>query len=62
MLFNIIVEQRRNQFLEALKIMRKEFPEDAKISDYKEKLCKEKNGIVSDGLGKLLFDLNIKEK
>ena len=26
------------------------------------KLCKEKNGIVSDGLGKLLFDLNIKEK
>jgi hypothetical protein len=39
-----------------------EFPKDAKIKDYKEILCKEKEGKVVDGLGKLLSELNIQSK
>jgi hypothetical protein len=37
------------------------FPEDAKIEDFKEMLCKEKDGKVVDGLGKLLYDLKIEK-
>eukprot|EP01080_Neovahlkampfia_damariscottae_P010177 gene10177-2597_t len=61
MFFNIIVEQRRNQFLDALKTMMEKYPEDAKISDFKQKLCQQKDGIIADGLGKLLYDLEIQE-
>jgi hypothetical protein len=37
------------------------FPENAKIGDYKEILCQEKDGKVVDGLGKLLYDLKIEK-
>ena len=61
-LFKTLMKQRGNQFMSTIKNLMKEFPEDTKISDYEDLLCKEENGKVIDGFGKLIFELKIDEK
>ena len=35
---------------------------DVKLSDFKEKFEKEENGIPIDGLGKLLFEIDMQQQ
>eukprot|EP01080_Neovahlkampfia_damariscottae_P010993 gene10993-3699_t len=62
-IIKMIAKSRGNKFRETLTNLIKEWPEKAKIEEYKEMICKLKeNGNYSDGLGKLLYDLKIDEK
>jgi hypothetical protein len=54
-----IINEKIMKFRNTLLKYVDDFPEDAKIKDYKEILCKEIEGKVVDGLGKLLSELNI---
>ena len=62
-MLKLIAKQRGSKIHDTLSKLIPDFPEDAKIEDYKEKLCKkDENGKFSDGLGILLYDLKIDEQ
>jgi hypothetical protein len=61
LLLKMIVKQRGSKFKESLTKLIEEFPEDSKIEDFKEILCKQKDGVFVDGSGKLLYELKIDE-
>jgi hypothetical protein len=58
----IIVSAKTGRFKEKLMNYIQQYPEDLKIEDYKEMLMEEKNGKVVDGMGKMLYELNIHQK
>jgi hypothetical protein len=53
-----IVADRKNKFKESILKMAKEFPENVKISDLREKLTKKVDGKVIDGFGTLLCNID----
>jgi hypothetical protein len=61
-LFRKIMKQRGNEFMGTINYVMKDFPENMKISEYKELLCKEEDGKVVDGFGKMIYELNIDEE
>jgi hypothetical protein len=59
LLSKMIVNAKISSFKEKLLKYVSKFPQDIKIEDHKEELCKEENGKIIDGMGKLLCELNI---
>jgi hypothetical protein len=63
LLTKMIAKDRATRVLGSLMKLRSEFPEGKlKIEDYKNSLCRENEGKVFDGLGKILYELKIDEK
>jgi hypothetical protein len=59
-MIKLIAKVRRNNFTKCLEKLIQQYPEDAKIKDYEEDLCREdQNGLCCDGYGKMIFESNI---
>jgi hypothetical protein len=59
----LIAKDRASKFLSSLMKIKDELPkEKLEIEDHKNSLCKENEGKIVDGLGKLLYELKIDEK
>jgi hypothetical protein len=61
-LLKIIAKDRGASIRQHFLNIGKEYPDDAKIEDYKDILCKEEMGEFKNGMGKLLYDLKIQQK
>jgi hypothetical protein len=58
-MFKMIGKKRASKFKSNLIKLIEKLPEDAKIDNFKEELCKEKNGKVVDSYGKALYEMKI---
>eukprot|EP01080_Neovahlkampfia_damariscottae_P005851 gene5851-9674_t len=54
MMISKIIKSRKEKFKGTIIKMAQEFPDDIKIADHAEKLCRKEDGKVTDGFGKLL--------
>jgi hypothetical protein len=58
-----VVQQRGEIFLESIQKILQELPEDSTIEKYKKELLEvDKEGVIIDGIGKLMYELNIDQK